>query len=350
MIESTTGNLLAADVDAVVNTVNTVGVMGKGIALQFKRAYPDMFKAYKKACDRGDVQLGKMWVWHNSSFEGPRHIVNFPTKGHWRSGSKLADIEAGLVDLVAVIDALDISSIALPPLGCGNGGLDWSVVRPIIDEHLGTLRSVEIQLFEPKGSPASRDMIVRTPRPNMSPGKAALVSTISRYTEVALETSVVEVQKLMYFLQEAGQPLRLNYAKDRYGPYADNLSKVLSAVERHFLTGFGDGSKRVADSEPIEVLPGALDQALKTLAEDSETQKRIDRVLDLVSGFESAYFLELMATVHWVATRIEAGSHDAETITRHVHEWNARKAGLFTQPHVESVLNRLTEARFLQSA
>lgn len=350
MITPVTGNLLAADVDAVVNTVNTVGVMGKGIALQFKRAYPDMFKAYKKACDRGELQLGKMWVWHNSSFEGPRYVVNFPTKGHWRSNSKVADIDTGLADLVQVLTDLEISSIAIPPLGCGNGGLDWSVVRPIIENRLSELANVEVQLFEPAGAPAAKDMVDRTARPNMSVGKAALVTTVSRYTALALESSIVEVQKLMYFLQEAGQPLRLDYAKGRYGPYADNLNKVLSAVEGHFLTGFGDGSKRVADTEPIELLPGALDEASRVLIDDIATQQRIDRVLDLVSGFESAYFMELMATVHWVATRIDNEAIGPPTITRHVHEWSARKAGLFTEPHVASVLEQLRTTGFLQAA
>ncbi len=347
MIHSVNGNLLSADVDAVVNTVNTVGVMGKGIALQFKRAYPDMFKAYKRACDRNEVRLGEMWVWDNASFAGPRHVINFPTKGHWRSNSKLADIEAGLDDLSRVIAERGITSVAVPPLGCGNGGLDWNLVRPVIVERLGQLDEVEVQLFEPGGAPAARDMIDRTVRPSMSIGKAALVSTIGQYSAVAWDASVVEVQKLMYFLQVAGEPLNLNYAKGRYGPYAENLSKVLAKVEGHFLTGFGDGSKRVADTEPIEVLPGAMEEANAVLANHDESRHRIDRVLDLVTGFESAYFMELMATVHWVATSIDHGAHDAATITRHVHEWSDRKAGLFTEPHVSAVLDRLRATDFL---
>ena len=124
MIKETAGNLLSADAEALINTVNTEGVMGKGIALQFKKAYPAMYDAYRKAAKAGKVRLGHMHVWPTGQMTGPKYIINFPTKGHWKSSSKLKDIESGLADLIAVIGRLGIESIAVPPLGCGNGGLD----------------------------------------------------------------------------------------------------------------------------------------------------------------------------------------------------------------------------------
>lgn len=124
MIQEAHGNLLDAEADALVNTVNTVGVMGKGIALQFKRAFPENYKAYKRACDQGAVELGQMFIWDAGALagDGPRYVINFPTKKHWRSKSKLSDIRAGLDDLVRQLKDLSINSVAVPPLGCGHGG------------------------------------------------------------------------------------------------------------------------------------------------------------------------------------------------------------------------------------
>lgn len=162
MITQAHGNLLEADVDALVNTVNTVGVMGKGIALQFRRAYPEMFTSYARAVKSHDVQLGVMHVWPTGAMAGPRLIINFPTKGHWRAPSRLEDVERGLDYLVRVIRQLGIRSIAVPPLGCGNGGLDWSVVEPLIRSKLSSVPDVDVRLYAPEGAPAAVDM--PTPR------------------------------------------------------------------------------------------------------------------------------------------------------------------------------------------
>ena len=153
MIELTKGNLLEAPAEALVNTVNTAGIMGKGIALQFKQAYPQMFRAYKRDCKAGEVKLGMVQVFDLGGLVGgPRWIINFPTKGHWRAGSRMADIETGLQDLVATIKRLHIRSIAVPPLGCGNGGLDWNEVRPRIESAFAALPEVRV-LGSPGGAP-----------------------------------------------------------------------------------------------------------------------------------------------------------------------------------------------------
>lgn len=343
------GDLLKAEVDALVNTVNTVGVMGKGIALQFKRAFPANFKAYEKACKKDEVALGSMFVFDNGQLTAPRWIVNFPTKGHWRSKSRLADIEQGLDDLARVIMDRGISSIALPPLGCGNGGLDWTDVEPLIRRKLEDL-PVTVHLYAPAGPPAAAAMTVATERPSLTEGKAALIALLDRYSQLALGATVIEVQKLMYFLQQSGQELRLNFDKGRYGPYADNLRHVLIRLEGHHIQGYGDGSKRVQEAEPIRLLGGAADEARTRIEglDDQSVMHRIAKTLELVQGFESAYGLELLATVHWCATENDDVDSSADA-SACVRAWNHRKARMFTDDHVKVAWERLEGQGWLSS-
>lgn len=350
MITDAQGNLLEADVEALVNTVNTVGVMGKGIALQFARAFPAMLADYARAAKRGDVRLGIMHVWPNDALSGPRWIINFPTKGHWRGRSRIADIEAGLADLVRVVRAEGITSVAVPPLGCGNGGLRWDEVRPLIEQAFAALAEVDVRLYGPHGAPAADAMPTGTRRPRWTPGKAALVHMLASYSERALEVSLVEVQKLMYFLQVAGEPLRLKYVKGIYGPYADNLRHSLRAVEGHFLTGFGDASSSVTSAEPISVIPGMAREAEAELSALPDTRARIERVLALSDGFETAYGMELLATVHWVLTTHGAGAAgNAESATELVGRWSPRKKHMFSRHHVEAAWQRLHDEGWLEA-
>ncbi len=356
MLIEAQGNLLDADADALVNTVNTVGVMGKGIALQFKQAYPANYRVYEEACHRGQVRLGHMFVTRTGTFGPPRLIVNFPTKRHWRARSRLGDIEAGLADLRRVIGDYGITSIAVPPLGCGNGGLDWSDVRPLIVQALGDLADVHVMVYPPNGAPPPESMPVRTGRPHMTAKRAALLSLVARYLGLRqIEqpgapdgASLLEIQKLMYFLQETGQSLRLNFAKARYGPYAENLNPVLQALEGHYLRGYGDRSQEVSRLSPIDLLPGAEDEAYAGLGNDSgATESRVDSVLQLVSGFASAYGLELLATVHWVVTREGGNAADPEALTRLVRTWSRRKNRLFTDAHVRTAAEHLARHGWL---
>ncbi len=340
MISESHGNLLQADVDALVNTVNTVGVMGKGIALQFKRAFPDMYQAYSRAAKRGEVHLGSMHVWSTGQLTGPRFIINFPTKGHWKASSRMTDIERGLDDLIRVIREEGIRSVAVPPLGCGNGGLGWSAVEPLIRAKLEPLSDVEILLFPPSGAPASASMPTAERAPRMTAGRAALIGLLANYSRHALaEPSLIEAQKLMYFLQLAGEPLRLDFQGHHYGPYADNLRPVLRDVEGQYLSGFGDGSTPVQQAEPLTVLPGAEAAAQPVLERHPETKKRIDRVLELIEGFESAYALELLATVHWLLSRDE--NRDLDAVVAAVREWSPRKGRMFTPEHIRIAVDAL---------
>jgi O-acetyl-ADP-ribose deacetylase (regulator of RNase III) len=320
MIEFTTGDILRADAEALVNTVNCVGIMGRGVALQFKNDFPANFKAYEAACARDEVQPGKMFVFETRELTGPKFIINFPTKRHWRGKSRMEDIDSGLKALVEEIRNRGIRSIAIPPLGSGLGGLNWTEVRPRIEAALRGINDLHIVVFEPNSARVatkSREV------PNMSPGRAALVVLIHRYLGGLMDpfVTLLEIHKLMYFMQEAGEPLRLKYAKAPYGPYAENLRHVLHAVEGHLVSGYADGGD--APDKQIELVPGAVQDAEAFLNDKRETVSRFDRVGRLVEGFETPFGLELLATVHWVATRESAT--DAEGAAAKVYAWNERK-------------------------
>ena len=331
MIEHAAGNLLEADAEALVNTVNCVGHMGKGIALQFKQAFPDNFKAYARAVKAGEVVPGRMFIFETGMMMNPRYIINFPTKRHWRGKSRIGDIKTGLEALVHDLQRLEIHSIAVPPLGCGNGGLEWSVVRPMIEAALAAAPEVVVLLFAPRGAPDAKAMPVRTERPNMTSARALFVKLIERYAEMAYRLTLLEIQKLAYFLQEAGEPLRLKYEPGHYGPYAANLNKVLERIEGHFTRGYGDSQK--PDIE-IELMPGAVQEADEFLADCDESRTRLERVADLISGFETPYGMELLSSVHWAARHAPTPACDGEDAVRLVHNWNERKRAMFKQAHI----------------
>jgi O-acetyl-ADP-ribose deacetylase (regulator of RNase III) len=320
MIEFKTGDILQADVEALVNTVNCVGIMGRGIALQFKNDFPENFKAYEAACAREEVQPGKMFVFETRTLTNPKFIINFPTKRHWRGKSRMEDIDSGLKALVEEIRTRSIRSIAIPPLGSGLGGLNWADVRPRIVEALRGLNDLRVIVFEPDSAPVA---IKSREVPNMTAGRAALVVLMHRYLGGLMDpfVTLIEVQKLMYFMQEAGEPLRLNYIKHHYGPYADNLRHVLTKIEGHLVSGYQDGGD--APEKQLELVPGAVKDAEAFLAADGDTRSRFYRVGKLVEGFETPFGLELLATVHWVASRESATSAD-DAIAK-VYAWNDRK-------------------------
>jgi O-acetyl-ADP-ribose deacetylase (regulator of RNase III) len=343
MIHKAEGDLLSTDAEALVNTVNTVGVMGKGIALQFKQAFPDNYAAYEIACKRGEVQLGKMFVFHRNTFTNPRLIINFPTKEHWRGKSKLKDIESGLRALIQVVKSEGIRSIAVPPLGCGNGGLNWNDVRPRIEQAFAGVPAVSVQLFYPEGAPKSDEMKVATKRPAMTPGRAVILVLLSRYALPGYRLTLLEIQKLAYFLQEAGQRLMLNFQKQTYGPYAENLHHVLQRIEGHFVRGYGDRSRDVS----LQLIPDAIREAEQFLSDDWETRERLARVSSLIEGYETPYGLELLSTVHWITTHeIPAAKTNPEFAVDGVHAWNDHKRKTFTPERITAAWDRLQEERW----
>jgi O-acetyl-ADP-ribose deacetylase (regulator of RNase III) len=323
MIKYTTGDILQAHAEALVNTVNCVGIMGRGIALQFKNRFPLNFKAYKAACDREEVQPGRMFVFETGTLTPPRYIINFPTKRHWKGKSRMEDVEAGLVALVDEIKTRKIRSIAIPPLGAGLGGLNWSEVRTRIVAALHDLPNIEVIVYEPSEAPDAKVMARTTSFTGMTPGRASLVVLMNQYLRGLLDpfVSLLEVHKLMYFMQEAGEPLKLQYSKAHYGPYAQNLSHVLKAIEGHLVSGYADGGD--APKKELILVPGAVLDAEQFLANNSASIERFNRVATLVEGFESPFGLELLSTVHWIA--VHEGVRDAEQVVSQIHAWNDHK-------------------------
>lgn len=344
MIRFVQGDILQADAEALVNTVNCVGVMGRGIALQFKNVFPANFRAYEAACQRKEVQPGRMFVFDIGELTSPRYIVNFPTKRHWRGKSRIEDIQAGLAALVDEIRERSIRSIAIPPLGSGLGGLDWAEVRPLIAQALAALPEVEVLVFEPGGSPADPRANRSSDVPKMTAGRAALLGLMNRYLGALMDPSIslLEVHKLMYLLQATGEPLRLRYVKASFGPYAENLRHVLREIEGHLISGYADGGD--APDKQLELVPGAVQDAESFLQAHPATHKRFDRVVHLVEGFETPFGLELLATVHWVATQEHAEDH--ESILRATYAWGARKRR-FTPAQIELAEERLRSQGWL---
>lgn len=345
MIKLTRGDLLKQDdVDAIVNTVNCVGVMGKGIALQFKHKWPANFTEYAAACRAGQVRPGRMFIHDSGGLVKPNYIINFPTKDHWRGASKTEFIRDGLIDLVAQVGRLGIRSIAIPPLGCGNGGLDWTEIRPLIESAFEALPGVEARLFEPGDAPDPRTMEVRTKRPRMTSGRAAIVKVLDTYRGLNYGLSKVEVQKLAYFLQEAGESMRLQFVKHHYGPYSDALRHALNTMEGHFIRGVGDG---VVEAE-IEPTENALAEAEAFISneERGSISTHVERVGRLIEGYQSSYGMELLASVHWVATR-EPGVRTVDEAIEAVHAWNDRKRLLMRPEHVKKAWQRLSSEGWL---
>lgn len=343
MIKVTKGNLLKAPTEALVNTVNTVGVMGKGVALQFRQAYPEMFRAYEKACDAKDVQLGQVQVFDLGGLVGgPQWIINFPTKGHWKAKSRLADIESGLADLTAAVERLGIRSIALPPLGCGNGGLDWSDVLPRIEAAFAALPNVQVLVFPPTGVPEAAAMPNRTTRPKMTVGQATLVALMDRYLKGMLDpfVSLLEVHKLMYFLKAVGEPLqRLKFTRGLYGPYAPALRHSLIQMENHLTRGFGEGKDD--PSTPLELLPGAVEASNAFLSSKTDTTERTNRVAQLIEGYEDPYGMELLSSVHWVMAHEPTARINAADAITEIRNWSPRKRKLLKPEHLQKAWERL---------
>jgi len=345
MVRPAKGNLLVADAEALVNTVNCVGYMGRGIALQFKQAFPENFKAYQRACRCGEVKPGHMFIFETGNLMNPKHIINFPSKRHWRGRSRLEDIESGLKALVRDVKRLGIRSIAIPPLGCGMGGLDWRVIRPMIEKAFAEADDVQVLLYPPHGAPDAKSMPVRTHRPKMTTARALFIRLMSQYLELAYRLTLLEIHKIAYFLQESGEPLRLIYQASRYGPYAPNLNKVLERIEGHFIRGYGASQKPDQD---IELLPGAVEEADTQMTSHGESFARLERVARLIEGFETPYGMELLSSVHWVARHRDPAATDPDGAVQAVQGWSARKRRMFRPEHIRVAWNRLEEEGWLR--
>jgi O-acetyl-ADP-ribose deacetylase (regulator of RNase III) len=351
MIKFTQGNLLEAPVEALVNTVNTVGVMGKGIALMFKEAFPRNFRAYEAACKNKEVKIGQMFVTETAALKGPKWIINFPTKKHWRQPSQLKWVVEGLNDLKKIIQELKIQSIALPPLGAGNGGLNWSEVRVEMQRALEDLQDVNILVYEPIDK--YQNVAKRTGVESLTPARVLVVEIIRRYWILGIECTYLEVQKLGWFLErtinvlKVEDPLKLQFKADKYGPYSDRLRHLLDSLDGTYL----HCDKRLSDASPTDTI--WFDESRKKYVElflAQEESKPLNRILDItakrIDGFESPLGMELLATVDWLIEH-EGRKPSVESIRLGLQEWPAgeaaakRKLRLFDSRLIELAINQL---------
>jgi len=352
MMKFTQGNLLESGAQALVNTVNTVGVMGKGIALMFKDEYKENFQEYAAACKAKEVRTGKMFVTETHRLSGPRWIVNFPTKQHWRSPSRMAWIVDGLEDLRHFLLANDVKSIALPPLGAGNGGLEWSEVREQIGRVLGDLSDVEITVFEP--TQKYQNVAKRTGVQKLTPPRALVAELVRRYWVLGMECSLLEIQKLAWFLERSIErtpglkPLDLRFEPKKFGPYADRLRHLLEGLDGSYL----HCEKRISDADPFDVI--WFDDEQKALVqtyiktEARPYQQALEETAKLIDGFESPFGMELLATVDWLLVK-ENVEPNTEAVRQGIERWSTgqqaaeRKSRLFDDRSIGIALNRLTQ-------
>jgi O-acetyl-ADP-ribose deacetylase (regulator of RNase III) len=352
MINFRQGNLLEVEAEAVVNTVNTVGVMGRGIALMFKERYPDNFKAYAAACKAGEVHIGRMFVTATGELSGPRWVINFPTKQHWRQPSRIEWIEEGLRDLVRVVREKGIRSLALPPLGCGNGGLEWQDVRPRIEKAMAELRGVEVVAFEP--TEKYQNVAKREGVKKLTVARALIAEVIRRYWVLGIECTLLEVQKLAWFLERSirrrglADVLQLRFQADRYGPYSPRLNHLLDALDGSYLRS----DKRISDCGPMDTIAFADGEAdvvaifLRT-AEAKPYAAALDDTDTLIDGFQSPLGMELLATVDWLLTK-ERCEPTVASLREGLGRWPSgdgagdRKQRLFDERLLELALSRLT--------
>ena len=340
MITYKTGNLLNAPVEALVNTVNTVGVMGKGIALQFKKAFPEVFSAYREAVKQGEIMVGQVQVVPVRAVEGPQYVINFPTKQHWRSPSQLAWIESGLVDLKNKLETLNIQSVALPPLGCGNGQLKWVEVKSLIERIL-TDAQANIYVYEP--SETIKEVLKEENTQEdqkLTPARAMVLMMLYKYRALGEEASEFAAEKLSYFLQRFGdKQLKLDFKEGYYGPYSGKVRHVLYVLNGFYLRGFEQ--KQAKPFEPLELVVERkpLIEAYVQEHLSAEEKERLQQTGNFISGFESPYGLELLATVDFVMNK--TGANQPEAVSAYIQQWSARKASIFSEAHISLAMNHI---------
>ena len=336
-------DLLKQQADAIINTVNCVGVMGKGIALQFKKAFPENYKAYAKACKNNEVKIGKMFIYQTGFLDSNIHskyIINFPTKEHWRGNSKIEYIEKGLDDLYNVIQDLNIKTLAMPPLGCGNGGLNWTDVKKLIINKLSPIEDLILYLYEPQISVLKTTSLVGKSVPKLTKIRVAVCKAIERYRELDYCLSHLEVQKLMYFFELTGETRSLNFEHQKFGPYSNKLRHVLNSIDGYYIDGFKDSLHA-----EIHIKSNMLERINEEFKNYPDLDARFKRLSDLISGFETPFSMELLATVHWVIT--QEGAKTRDDVISKVHSWSERKAKMFTPEYIDIAINGLKNYKWI---
>jgi O-acetyl-ADP-ribose deacetylase (regulator of RNase III) len=352
MINYIQGNLLEDSAEALVNTVNEVGVMGKGIALMFKERFPRNTELYERACEAKEVHVGRMLVTKNPALWGTRWIINFPTKKHWRQPSKLEWIREGLKDLVQVLQENDIHSVALPPLGCGNGGLEWSQVKSEIEIALVDIPEINVRVYVPTNE--YQNAPKREGLQELTPARALIAELVRQYSVLGLDCTYLEVQKLAWFLNRSiirlglSNPLNLEFKANKYGPYADRLRHLLNGLDGSYL----HCEKRLADASPLDLIwfedskREQVNQYLKTEPAVSYLPA-LETTASVIDGFESPLGMELLATVDWLLRKDICGT-SITAVRSALDKWpggkasGLRKQKLFDNRLLHLAIDRLT--------
>jgi len=341
MIKFITGNIFESKAEALINTVNTVGVMGKGIALQFKKEFSYNFKEYAKACKEGKIGIGKLFVTKDRNLDlGERIIINFPTKKHWKNPSEYSFIEEGLVDLKKVIEQYEIKSLAIPPLGAGNGGLHWSKVKEILIETLSDL-SIDIEIYEPNASIVEK---MKKERVKLTPARALMLYVLYDLVKHGQYVSEFSSEKVCYFLQEFGarEIFKLKYSPQYYGPYSAKVKYVLNTLNGSYIMGYSDMSKKPFD--PLLLVADGYDEVVKTIEEDLQLKSIAEKTINFLRGYYSEFSLELLATIDYIMKTEKI--NDVESIQTKIMSWSERKASMFSNMHIQVGLKHLGNANF----
>lgn len=335
-----TGNMLEAETEALVNTVNTVGVMGKGIALQFKERFPMNFKIYADACKKSEMQVGKMLVVKENTINGEKIIINFPTKTEWFKKSQYSYIEDGLKDLVRVIEEYKIKSIAIPPLGCGNGGLKWEKVKPMMDKYLGNLSDIVIQIYEPND--AVKEILQKEEikkEVGLTAARAMLLYALFKYEKLGEMATIFSANKLAYFLQKSGEPMRLQFVPYKYGPYAQAIEKVLYALNGKYLSGMEQMKARAF--EPLQLNYERYEEVEKYINTNlnSDQKQRLESLFNIIDGFETTLSLEILSSAHFLLSENPKLTEDQ--LFEKIQDWNERKKNLVTKEYINIAMEHL---------
>jgi O-acetyl-ADP-ribose deacetylase (regulator of RNase III) len=327
MIKYITGNILESNAQALVNTVNTIGVMGKGIALQFKKAYLNNFKAYVEACKRKEIVIGKLFIVRDSNISsGEKIIINFPTKQDWRKPSEYSYIEDGLNDLVSVIEKNQIKSIAIPPLGAGNGGLEWEKVKRIIDQKLSSL-NIEIFVYEPTARIKEH---LKKERVKLTDARALLLYVLYDLVKNGEYVSEFSSEKVCYFLQRFGAKkfFKLEFEPNFYGPYSGKVRFVLNALNGSYISGYSDMNKK--PFEPLTMVGDGYNTVKIHIESNQELFVIAKKTINFLNGFYSDFALELLSSIDYITTK--QNTFDKGIVTKKLEGWSDRKRSMFSNP------------------
>lgn len=344
MIHYLEGNILESKAMALVNTVNLVGVMGKGIALQFKKQFPENFKLYQKACKENAIGIGRLFVTKEQTVFGVKTIINFPTKTDWRKPSEYSYIEKGLDDLVRIIDEYNIQSIAIPPLGSGNGGLNWEIVKTMIEDKLALLQ-IEIMVYEPNAHIVER---MKSERVKLTPARALLLYVLFDLVRHGEYVSEFSSEKICYFLQRFGAEnlFKLKYEPNYYGPYSGKVRYVLNALNGSYIMGYSDMNKKPFES--LSLVVDSFDE-IETFIESDDNLKDIARkTKTFLDGFYSDFGLELLSSIDYLMCQY--GTISVDEIYNHLSQWSHRKGKIFNDHRfIEIARKHLLESGFTYS-